>query len=46
MPGIAPDNAHIEVIFKGENRPCEVRLTLQDQQRDSANLDADALAAL
>lgn len=46
MPGIAPDQAQIEVIFKGEDRPCEVRLTLQDQQRATGTLDAAGLAAL
>ncbi len=46
MPGIAPDQAHLEVIYKGENRPCEVRLTLQDQQRASGTLNAASLATL
>lgn len=46
MPGIAPDQAQLEVIFKGENRPCEVRLTLQDQQRASGSVDAASLAVM
>ncbi len=46
MSGIAPDSALIEVIFKGENRPCEVRLTLQDQQRATGSLDTTAAGAL
>lgn len=46
MPGIAPDGARIEVIFRGENRPCDVRITLQNQQSSSGALDYTAAAAL